>query len=164
MSKSIPTLQNSPRTNVYRALMTILKLDPVLTSVVKPPSFKTYDGSQHDTADFSNATCPALRFLPTNGSESFKFPNAQVGDLIIQVHMLVAGTNVDDPQNLWWAIERAIYPSDFAKKMANQQALRDAGAETGLALFTQPAFDPVPENRYFACTGFISIKILLQLN
>jgi hypothetical protein len=164
MSKSIPTLQDSPRTKVFRAMMSILKHDPVLTSVVKGPSFRTWDGSATDTADFSNATCPALRFLPTNGPEQFQFPDAQVGPLFVEVHMLVAGNNVDDPQNLWWAIERAIYPTDWNKRVANQSALQAAGAKTGLVFFTQPAFDPGPENRYFACQGQMKVDVLLQLN
>jgi hypothetical protein len=65
--------------------------------------------------------------------------------------------------NLWWAIEKALYPSDFTAKSANISALQAAGAYTGLAEFTQPAFDDSPSDKFFAAYGQIKIDVLLQL-
>jgi len=154
----------SPRTKVFRAIVAVLKADPVLSNAIKPDAFRSWAGVSLDNQEFSFSMAPAIRLTPTNGPEGFLFPDAQVGDLYINVEMLVSGTNVDDQQNLWWAIERAIYPADYTAKTTIIQNLQNAGANTGLCFFSQPAFDPEPKDRFFAATGQIKIAVRLQLN
>lgn len=86
-----------------------------------------------------------------------------VGPLFLNVDMLIPGTDADDELNLWWAIEHALYPQSFAAQQANVAALQLAGANTGLCMFSQPAFDPTPSDKFFAATGQIKIDIRLQL-
>jgi hypothetical protein len=159
--KSLPT---SPRTLVFRTIVQILKADPVLSSVIRPGSLRAWSGSGHDSMEFSFSQAPAIRITPSNGPEEFKFPDALTGALYLNVEMLVAGTDADDELNLWWAIERAIYPFDQAKRTAIVLQLQQASAYTGLCTFTQPAFDPEPQNKFFAATGQIKIDVLLQVN
>ena len=156
-------LPTSPRTSVFRALDKILRNDPVLQRTVRPQAFRSWSGNSYDSVDFTLAMAPCLRLTPSNGPEVWKFPDAFVGPLFIKVEMLVAGYDVDDVLNLWWAIEKALYPSDNVAKSANISTLQAAGAYTGLAEFTQPAFDDSPENKFFAAYGQIKIDVLLQL-
>ena len=167
---AIPGLKPSPRTTVFRALVKLIQFSPVIRTAVKPESFHSWTGATHDTADFTKCSCPALRFTPTNGPEQFLFPDAMVGPLFINCEMLVSGTNVDDAQNLWWAIERAIYPGPTPlmaggpTSQSNIALLQTAGANSGLAMFSMPAFDQEPQEQFFACTGQIKIDVRLQLN
>jgi hypothetical protein len=159
--KSLPTC---PRTTVFRKIVQILKNDPVLSNVIRPGSLRSWSGSSHDNVEFSYSQAPAIRLTPASGPEDWKYPDAQVGALYINVEMLVAGTDADDEINLWWAIERAIYPFDEAKRFAIVRELQQASAHSGLCTFSQPAFDPEPGNKFFAATGQIKIDVLLQLN
>ena len=156
-------LPQSPRTAVFRAIDSILRHDPVLQRSIRPQSFRSWSGSTYDSVDFTLAMAPCIRLTPTHGAEVWKFPDAFVGPLFVKVEMLVAGYDVDDVMNLWWAIEKALYPSDFTAKSANISALQAAGAYTGLAEFTQPAFDDSPSDKFFAAYGQIKIDVLLQL-
>ena len=154
---TILQLPTSPRTKVYRAIDNALRRDPVLSSVVKADSFRSWSGKGKDTTEFTYSMAPAIRLTPMNGPEQFAFPSAMKGWLYINVEMLLTGTDYDDVMNLWWALELALYTQGVP------QALNAAGAYSGLCLFSQPAFDPSPADRYFAATGQIKIEVLLQL-
>jgi hypothetical protein len=161
---TIKQLPVSPRTKVFRAITAILQRDPVLSSVVRPPNFRAWAGASHDNAEFTFSSSVSIRITPTNGPESWKFPDAFTGWLFLNVDMLIPGTDADDELNLWWSIERAIYPEDFAARSAIVAALQQAGAYSGLCEFSQPAFDATPQNRFFAATGQIKIQVSLQLS
>ncbi len=157
-------LNDSPRTLVYRKLVELVRIDPTIKRVIsRPASFRAWDGAPEDSQPFTVDIAPAVRFTPINGPDLWQYPSAFAGDLYINVEMLVWGSDVSDVFNLWWAIERAIYPRDFAAKTAIVSALQQAGARTGLAEFSQPAFDPEPKDNFFAATGQIKIAVLEQL-
>lgn len=160
---TIRQLPTSPRTTVYRKVCQILQTDPVLSSVIRPESFRTWAGRSHDNMEFSYSSAPGLRLTPLGSLETWKFPEARVGDLVIRVDMVLPGTDADDEMNLWWAIQRAIYPDVYATQLANIQALQAAGANTGYVEFSQPAFDPEPQDRFFVATGQMKIEVRLQL-
>jgi hypothetical protein len=161
---TIKQLPVSPRTKVFRAITGILQRDPVLSSVIRPPNFRTWSGGQHDNTEFTYSSSPSIRITPTNGPEAWKFPDAFMGWLFLNVDMLIPGTDADDELNLWFAIERALYPEDFNARAAIVASLQQAGAYSGLCEFSQPAFDAAPQNRFFAATGQIKIQITLQLS
>jgi hypothetical protein len=148
---------------VFRAIVSILKHNAVLKSVVKEENFRAWEGRSHDNMEFTFSGCPSIRITPTCGPTAYTFPTAMSGLLFLNVDMLIPGTDADDQFNLWWAIERALYPDVFAAQAANVAALQLAGAKTGLCEFSQPAFDPTPSDRFFAATGQIKIDVLLQL-
>ena len=160
---TLKQLPVSPRTKVYRAVVAILQHDPVLSNVIKPENFRCWAGSSKDNMVFEFSNSPSLRVTPTNGPEEWIFPTAFRGWLYLQCEMLLAGTDVDDVFNLWFAIERALYPDDYASQQAMVAKLQQAGAYTGLPEFSQPAFDAQPADKFFAATGQIKIEVLLQL-
>jgi hypothetical protein len=160
---TIKQLPTSPRTKVFRAICSILKQDPVLSSAIRPESMRFWSGAPHDTMEFSFSSAPAIRLTPAGTGEVFRFPSARTGDLLINVDCVIAGTDADDQMNLWWAIERAIYPDNFVLQQANVVALQQAGAYPGLVEFSQPLFDPAPQDRFWVCTGQMKVQVLLQL-
>jgi hypothetical protein len=160
---TLKTLPVSPRTKVFRAICSLLQHDPVLSNVIKPDNFRTWAGKSNDSMPFDFSPSASLRLTPSNGPEEWKYPDAMMGWLFITVDMLVMGTDADDQLNLWWAIERAIYPDTWALSVANVQALQLAGAYSGLTEFSQPAFDAAPQGGGFASTGQLKIQVILQL-
>jgi hypothetical protein len=158
---TLTALPTSPRTTVFRVIDTILRNDKVLSSVIRPTSFRSWKGNSHDTMEFSHSMAPAIRLTPMNGPETWKFPEAFTGWLFIKCEMLLAGTDADDELNLWYAIEKALYPT--GNTLANVQTLQQAGAYSGLVEFSQPSFDPSPQDRYFAAVGEMKIEVRIQL-
>jgi hypothetical protein len=160
---TIKQLKTVPFTRVFRAIVSLLQHDPVLSNVIKPPNFRCWSGQSQDNMVFEFSNSPSLRITPHTSAEVWRFPNAFEGWLFLNVDMLIPGTDADDELNLWGAIEQAIYPDDRELQLANVLALQQAGASTGLAEFSQPAFDPTPSDRFFAATGQIKIAVLRQL-
>jgi hypothetical protein len=160
---TIKQLPVSPRTKVFRAICAILQHDPVLSSVIKPENFRAWSGKGQDNMVFEYSNCPAIRITPANGPEQFQFPSAMVGALYLNVNMIIPGSDADDQLNLWWAIELALYPKSWAGAAANIATLQKAGANSGECFFSQPAFDPVPTDRFWAATGQIKIDVRLEI-
>lgn len=156
-------LNDSPRTAVFREVETILRADPTLRRVVK--CWRSWQGVPGDAQELSPAAGgPAVRLTPVGSEEQFQFPDAQTGTLTIGVEAAVAGTCVDDVLNLWWAIERAIYPADQAAKFAIQQAIQQAGSKTGLCTFSSPSLDMDAGRVNWSIAGQIKTDVLLKLN
>ncbi len=88
---TIKQLPVSPRTKVFRAITGILAHDPVLSSVVRPPNFRTWSGASHDTIDFTFSSTPSIRITPTNGPDTWKFPDALPGAAKIVAKLQQAG-------------------------------------------------------------------------
>jgi len=158
------SLNTAPRASVFRKLVELVQNDATIKRVIsRPASFRAWTGNPVDSQPFSIDIAPAVRFTPASGPEVWFTPNAQKGPLLVNVEMLVMGSDADDVMNLWWAIERAIYPAAQAPLYANLQALQQAGAYSGLAEFTLPAFDPQPADNFWAATGQIKIEVRNQL-
>ena len=157
-------LPRSPRDAVYRAMETIVRQNATFQRIVKPSSFRTWQGKPDDAKEFTFSIAPALRWTPMHTGEDFKTPDTMAGDLLINCEILLPGTNVSDLTNFWWMLTRCFYPSDLTGRNANIQALQAAGARSGLVLFSQPAFDPGPDGVWLAGQGQIKIVIQSQLN
>ncbi len=161
-------LKTAPRTSVFRALLGVIGCDPTLRRIFgKPGSLRVWDGSTEDAADFALVQAPAARFTPMSGGVDDWFsPEMQFGDLVVGVELLVRGTNVDDVMNLWWAIQRAIYPETPDGPLAIANKLMAAGATTGMVTFIEPAFDPdaARSNGYFLAYGRMKVEIREILN
>lgn len=155
-------LNMSPRTMVFRKIESILRNDPTLKRVVK--TWRTWEGKTTDVEPLTPIGGPAIRLTPVNGEERFVFPDAQKGQLIVGIEAAVAGTFVDDPTNLWWAIERAIYPPDQTARQNIQQALNQAGSTTGLCTFSPPSYQQDEGNINWFVSGQIKTEVLLNLN
>jgi hypothetical protein len=161
---TIKQLPIAPRTKVYRAICGILRRDPVLSSVVRSTNFRDWAGKENDGLEFSFSDSPSIRITPGCGPDLWKFPSAQTGDLILNVAMLIPGTDADDQFNLWWAITLAIYPDDFLRRSTIITTLQQAGSYDGLVSFSQPAADPNPSDRFFAASGQMRITVLNQIS
>lgn len=135
-------LPDGPRTRVFRALETMLRGDATLQRILGR-SWKTYSGDPGDAVPFAIASCPWLVMSRVPGPEEFWTPEAMTGDMFVMLMIGCRGFCEDDPDNLYTAIQRAIYPpGNQAAKLANVQLLQAAGAHTGIVTFSQPVFDP----------------------
>ena len=157
-------LPQSPRDAVFRAMETIVRGNATFQRIVKPTSFRTWQGNPEDAKEFTIEHAPAMRWTPLNTGEEFKTPDTMAGDLLINCEVLIKGTNVSDLTNFWWMLTRCFYPSLLSTRQANILTLQNAGARSGLVLFSQPAFDPGPDGVFFAGQGQIKIEIQSQLN
>lgn len=152
-------LNDSPRTLVFRKLVSFVRNDATIKRVVRPTSIRAWEGTPLDSSPFDLSIAPALRFTPMNGPEQFWSPGSTRGPLFLNVELMVAGSNVDDLLNLWWALVRAIYPQAPSDTIAHVRALQQAGAYDGLATFTQPAQDTEPSGAFFHAAGQIKIDV-----
>ena len=157
-------LPTSPRAAVFRAMETIVRGDATFQRAIKAAEFRTWKGDPNDPRPFTYAEAPCFRWTPMNTGEEFKTPDTMAGDLLINCEVIIRGCCCDDLTNLWWMLTRCFYPATLSQRNANIQTLQNAGARSGLVLFSQPAFDPSPDGVFFAGQGQIKIEIQSQLN
>ncbi len=157
-------LPTSPRAAVFRAMETIVRGNSVFQRIVKPGNFRTWQGDPNDIKPFTLQEAPCMRWTPMNTGEEFKTPDTMAGDRLINCEVLTRGACCDDMTNFWWMLTRCFYPSTLATRQANILTLQNAGARSGLVLFSQPAFDPGPDGVFFTGQGQIKIEIQSQLN
>jgi hypothetical protein len=159
-------IPQSPRDAVFRAMETIVRGNAIFQRIVKPSSFRTWQGNPEDAREFTFEIAPAMRWTPMNTGEQFRTPDTMSGDLLINAEILLKGTNVSDMQNFWWMVTRCFYPPSTAPGITRNgviQALQTAAARSGLVLFSQPAFDPSPDGTWLAGQGQIKIELQSQL-
>jgi hypothetical protein len=163
---SVPLqLDPAPRTLVFRALESIVRGNAVFQRIVKPGSFRTWQGKPDDAKPFTIEIAPAMRWTPAAGPDTFLFPDTQRGDLLVNIEILIKTTDVDDMLNFWWMLVRCFYPPTTTNppSMGGPNAIRAqlqaAGAVTGLVNFTQPAFDPDPDGVFMAGHGQLRIEV-----
>jgi hypothetical protein len=156
-------LNKAPRTAVFRATETILKTDPTLNRVVNIWRFWREAPGQNAPfgIDQLGKSRVAIRVSPTTGPNSWTFPEAFVGPLFLNFECLILGADADDPFNLWWAIQRAIYPQ--SNPLQNIAALQAAGAHTGLYEFTIPCQLENPDSELWKMGGQARIAVREQM-
>ena len=142
---------------------TIVRGNPTFQRIVKPSSFRTWSGIPDDAKEFTFAIAPAVRWTPQNSGDQFRTPDTMSGDLMVNVEVLLSGTNVSDLSNFWWMLAKCFYPGQPQSNAINLQ-LQNAGARSGLVLFPQPAFDPSPDGVWLAGGGQIKIEVQSTLN
>jgi hypothetical protein len=169
VARSKLDLDDCPRTKVFRQVDAILRADPTLRRVFGAEGgrrFLSWEGDPvRDAKPLDDKSAPAIRITPAAmGEDGWYSPEAQMGDLAIEVEILLRGTNVDDLMNVWWAVQRAIYPKSGAQDNAN--ALRDAGSFTGMVAFVDPAFDRAMAEKsgYIDAVGRMKVDVLETLN
>lgn len=130
------------RVALFRLIDQQLRADAALRSAVK--TFRSWQGEAGDRTEPSLQQAPWLRLSIAGGPVAPWAASTQLGTLAVRVELWVAGSCLDDLDNLWGLVERACYPADPAARLAFQARLRAAGAHTGQVRLQQPAFDPGP--------------------
>lgn len=157
-------LPDSPRKKVFRAIVDVLRTNPAIERVIRKGAFRAWEGTPTDAQPFSIEHAPAIRLTPATNADSFATPDSMKGALLINCEILLKGSNVDDLFDLWWAICKALYPADRDERSRLATRLQNAGARSGLAEFSQPAFDPQPDGALLAGQGQIRIEIQSLFN
>lgn len=158
-------LPTAATTAIFRRIERQLRNDKALGRVVN--SWTTWEGCPSDRVPNATGSAPLITLTPQAEAENWWAPSTQKGTLLVRVDMLVTGTCVDDVLNLWWAIQRACYPSDSTERLGFQGDLQAAGAHTGLIRFSQPAFDSDPaagEDGQFLARGELAVEFRFDHN
>jgi hypothetical protein len=126
-------LPTSAPAAVWRLVKARLKADPALDAAGVRLLF--FEGDRDPTADVASLPGPAVVFVAGLGGLSWWTERAQAGSLLVTYQAALDGLDDEDPLNLEWAIEAALYPDDG---FAFHQSLIEAGAVTGQPEFGQP--------------------------
>jgi hypothetical protein len=154
-------LNTSEMVAVYDRILLILRNDPTMKRVVKTwRSWRELPG-QHGPFS-TDSPLPAIRVTPVNGPEQWRYPHAMVGPLYLNFEILLLGSDVRDAMNLWRAMQIAIYPGGTGT-FTNIQALQAAGANSGMAEFTVPAYDDTPDGANLLAKGQMKIDVKFNL-
>lgn len=153
-------LDTAPRAAVWLKLIEIIRIDATIKRTIpRAASFRYWTGTDEDSQPFTTELAPAVRFAPAAGPDVWLYPGSLAGDLLINCEMIVQGTAVIDVMNLWWAIQRALYPKLQSARQVIQVALNAAGATTGQPVFSQPAYSTELTDNCQIAMGQIKIQI-----
>lgn len=159
------SLDMAPRAAVWNKLIEIIRIDGTVKRVIpRAASFRYWTGTDEDSQPFTTDLAPAVRFTPAAGPVAWLYPGSMAGDLLINCEMIVQGTAVIDVMNLWWAIQRALYPRSQPARQAIQVALNAAGGTTGQPVFSQPAYSTELTDNCQLAVGQIKIQIMENID
>lgn len=165
MSKSLKT-PVSVWTQVFRRIVQQLENDPGIKRVVGP-NLRSWKGVPADKAQFvPTSSAPVVRLTPNPSSVDWYDPAAQAGELWVLVELAVSTLCIDDVSDLWDAIVTALQPGGPAVApgtVSFSQDLINLGAETGEIVFSDPAYDPRPDEAgegYFLAAGRMRLRVL----
>lgn len=132
-------LTTSPRVLAYRLIERTLRADPVLSNVVG--LWSTWEGDPiRDPLPLALVGDSSIKLQPAMGPVDFWAVDSTRGDLIVDVDLIVRGTCYDDLDNLWYAMEQAIWPRDVTRQRAFILKLQQATqGGKGLVIFQRPA-------------------------
>ncbi len=112
MALSFPklALPDGPETIAFRAVEKILTSDPTLKRVIR--TWNSWNGDVTDALNPTFSTCPYLRISPRPGTSTKVTEDQHQMIMNIGIQIAVAGSNVDQLQNLWNVVRLALWPID----------------------------------------------------
>jgi hypothetical protein len=125
-------LPDGPSVAVWRVIKAKLDADTTLPGAGIGLSY--FDGNPQSLADLDQEA-PVLQFYPQFGPQSWFDEGSVAKPLAVNVRAVLEGYDVEDALNLQDALEGVL---NTIGDMAFQQSLVDAGAVTGLILFSRP--------------------------
>lgn len=157
-------LPRAERVSVFRALVQILRADPIVSRVC--PVILAWEGKPTDASPLTTGMASqgaAMRMTPVGMPDQWLDPSGWIGDLIINFEILIRGYDADDMLNFWKAVQAAIYAPTNTTFPAIQAILRNAGAFPPSPESANPAFDVTPESNYQFATAQMRIKVRTAL-
>lgn len=154
-------LPQSPRAAVFRTIVAQLRASvPLQQSKLV---IRAWEGKAGDDLPWALNMAPGARLTPRGEAMQFMSPDAYLSRLTIGVEIAVAGTDLDDPENLHWLFVRALWPPARADRLALMDARKDAGAETGLIDFSGIDYAPGPKEAPSLLILSFSMSIAVRL-
>lgn len=163
-------LNDCLQTQIFRKIVEIYKTNPILRRTIRSHSWFVWEGRPEDKQDpFTQNILPSIRLTPV-AQPARPLTNIRFeGQFLIRQEIAVAGLNVDDIMNLWYAIHVSIFTGDGSKAVLN--ALRNLPAAVtqpgqnaiSVGLGT-PAFTPINNGQgseMLVADGDIWINMLL---
>ena len=166
MPKSLKT-PTSVWTAVFRRIVQQLETDPNVFRVVGRDNIRSWKGVPADKSDFvPTANAPVVRLTPQPRGVEWFSSDLQAGTLFVRVELAVQSLCLDDVVDLWDVVVQALQPGGAAIPATGlnfAQDLVNIGAETGLIVFADPAFDPQPQasdDGFFFAAGNFHLRCL----
>jgi hypothetical protein len=150
----------APHRTVFRLFESTLKADETLRRIFK--TWRSWEGIPEDRLEVDVSQCPAIRLTAVEGPDARFGPEGFRGDLRVTIEIAVPGTDLDDLMDVYWAVRRAIYPTDQAARQAISKALVDAGSYTGEPVFDQAYYAAATDKDYGFLAGVGSCTIDLN--
>ncbi len=135
-------LPQSPRVALFRKIDAVLRADPIVKGATK--TFRSWQGRPEDRLPLGISEAPGLRLTPHGVNQGQWSTDSMSGTLQIDCEMIIPGFCCDDLDNYWYAIERALYPMLLGDKNKLSNMFQLHFAHTGLASFSQIAYDIEP--------------------
>lgn len=123
----IQGLDDGPEQKAFRALCTVLRSDPALRAI--PVKFRDWQDTEKDLVPVALAEMPCVILTPRVEAEGWWSEGEQRQGLVVEAHLFLAGTNMDDALNLYAALRRAIWPADDARRAIVDQVLGAVAAQ-----------------------------------
>jgi hypothetical protein len=164
MPKSLKT-NPSVWTKVFRRVVQQLENDATVKRIVGR-NLRSWKGEPGDKAPFApSQNAPVVRLTPNPASVDWYSPDMQAGTLWVLVELAVPSLCVDDVADLWDVIVAALVPDGPSVGGGTSFGLDLVvlGAETGEIVFSDPAYDPKPEDSaegYFLAQGRLHLRVL----
>jgi hypothetical protein len=158
-------VQTSPHSLVFRRIDKIIRNDHAIKQAFT--TILSWTGSEDDTIAPAVDNCPYLKMSPGETGDKWYGPSSFEAFLTIDFEMGVAGSNAEDALDLYHAIRRAIYPTDHTQSLANQNAIKEAGASmTGQPVFGPPGFSihVMGSTVLTLCNFTLQVDVLLNIN
>lgn len=115
------SLKESNEAKLFRGLVARLKNDPDLKRVVK--RWCVFDGSQNELREPTDSDYPFVMISPSGERGETVTQNSTLTTMKIEISLFTAGTNVDDPMNLWSALRSAIWAGDNTLQALQNECL-----------------------------------------
>jgi len=142
-------LNDCLQTQVFRKIVQIYRNNPILHRTIKPNSWFVWDGRVDMKDDpFIQGNLPAIRLTPS-AQPARPLTNVRFeAQFLIRQEIAVAGLNIDDIMNLWYAVHASIFTGDGSQAALHAlQTLPLAATVPGQNVIAvglgTPAFTPV---------------------
>ena len=163
---SVPlNLVASPRAKAFRAIDTLLRHATNSPLRRANPQFKSYTGQITDIEPFPETVPVGITLSFGDSDVGFYSPDSYKVDFTIQVDVEIQSLIADDMANLWYAIERTIFPhSDATATPVNaaslkiQAVLNAAGIWQGIVKFRAPGIGKIENGRMYG-TGLLHMQV-----
>jgi hypothetical protein len=148
------SLEEAVETTVFRALVEVLRANPVLDDVIQ--TWEVLDGASPTVQPPTTSQMPYLRVRAGPSDMQIAEESAWSIDFSVFVEIATAGTNQDDQTNLWGAVRLALSHSTLFQDADVQAYLRAAGctrhrvSRPQFGLYPPPSADkPSPAQDHF---------------
>lgn len=161
MANRTTNFPDGRRIRAFRGVEAVLRADPGL--VAAGVSFRTWDGTQVDSAEVTSGMCPLIRLSPEVLPNEPITQAKSIARFAVKVEVFAAGLIAEDIVNFWDAIEAAMVRTRPFRQTDVECYLNGLLGSIRL-MVTEPAFgswkSDTPPDQGLAGVGRINVSFL----